>query len=154
MQRRPIERSAERRKSFKIWLRILKKISEDVLEYFKIWWGMLRNHSKSEYETWKWIIPNMMKNHSGPTWQAEKEFCESAHFVFICRPWKEEHILKILLSYFTSWWQKMVVVCLTKKSSPGVLLDPFCIFCIISEKRWKWCSPGLLLGPFLYILQS
>ena len=95
-----------------------------------------------------------MKNHPVPTWQAEKEFCESAHLVFICRPWKDEHILKILLSYFTSWWQKMVLLCLKKKSSPGVLLGPFCIFCIVSEKRWKWCSPGVLLGPFLHILQS
>ena len=24
-----------------------------------------------------------------------------------------------------------------EKCSPGVLLSPFCIFCIVSEKRWK-----------------
>ena len=113
-----------------------------------------KNISKSDYEyqTWKWIIPNSMKNHPVPTWQAEKEFCESAHLVFICRPWKDEHILKILLSYFTSWWQKMVVACLTKKVY--LVYSPVLIFCIISEKRWKWCSPGVLLEAGVHSLSK
>ena len=112
-------------------------------KYFEIWLrisNLEMNNSKP------------MKNHPFPTWQAEKEFCESAHLVFICRPWKDEHILKILLSYFTSWWQKMVVACLTKKVY--LVYSPVLIFCIISEKRWKWCSPGVLLEAGVHSLSK
>ena len=120
MQRRPIERSAERRK------------------YFKIWWGILnleKNISKSDYEyqTWKWIIPNSMKNHPVPTWQAEKEFCESAHLVFVCRPWKEEHILKILNP-------TLIFYKLMAKDGTAVF----------EEKKFTGCTPR----SFLHILHS
>ena len=102
----------------------------------KIFQNLMRNIKKSfktdyEYQTWKLITPNPMKNYPGPTWQAEKEFCESAHLVFVCRPWKEEHILKVLLPYLTSWWQKMM-----------------CEWCV--WKKFTWCTSW----SFLHILHS
>ena len=40
-----------------------------------------------------------------------------------------------------------------EKKSPGVLLGPFCISCIVREKRWK-CSPGVLLEAGVHSLSK